>query len=102
MKKLKLDLKNVQEILTREQMKHIVGGAGSCAIYFYSSHASDPWYSTGPWSYTGAQSTHINTVTGSMKVIGISFVEVNNMLENTAGGTRRWCCDNCGSASWLE
>lgn len=29
MKKLKLNFKNTQQVLTREQLKHIVGGSGT-------------------------------------------------------------------------
>lgn len=49
MKKIKLDLIKVEEILTREQLKHVVGGSGS----FGQSCVDDMdcWTATGGRAY---------------------------------------------------
>ncbi|SFA48488.1 hypothetical protein SAMN04488511_107143 [Pedobacter suwonensis] len=49
MKKIKIDLIKVEEILTRDQLKYVVGGAGS----FGQSCTNDPdcWEKTGGQAY---------------------------------------------------
>lgn len=42
MKKLKLNLENVAEILTREQLKQVMGGEGSARVC-YCGGGTDPW-----------------------------------------------------------
>lgn len=47
MKKLKLNFKNTLQVLTREQLKHIVGGSGSGGSgegrTCYCGGGTDPW-----------------------------------------------------------
>ncbi|GGC36270.1 hypothetical protein GCM10011386_30530 [Parapedobacter defluvii] len=99
MKKLKLDFKNVGEILTREQLKQIVGG-GTCAVYLPSG-----WTATGElnWDASGSgQSSDMGDGNiGSTWILrGISRTDADNLMANTAGDGRQWCCDSCASASW--
>lgn len=53
MKKLKLSLGNVEQILTREQLKHIVGGSGSGSENCYSTSDCTAFYGMDSYCYGG-------------------------------------------------
>lgn len=59
-------------LLSKGQMKTVAGAAGTCA-----------------WMHSSGFIMH-----------SISLEEVKD-LRNTYGGGR-WCCDSCGTASWLQ
>ncbi len=67
----KISLKNVQNELTRSEMKSISGGSGNGTCC-----ARAPGYET--WC-------------------GMSYAAARAYTSN--GG--QWCCDSCGSASWV-
>lgn len=78
MKKLKLSLQNIEgaEILTREQLKKVVGGlmaSGTC-------QCENP----GSWENP---------------IVGLSLKEAKDCSSGSGG---HWCCDSCCDASWAD
>lgn len=80
MKKLKLNLKDVGEILTREQLKQVFGGSGG------GSGGSG----TCGWSGTGS----------SGAFCGIDRATAISNASKYPGSN--WCCDSCSSSSYCS
>jgi hypothetical protein len=77
-------MKNLKKLSRNELSK--VNGGGTCAAFTPATtlYNSD----TGEFE-----------VTGSTTLVGMSMADARAWA-NTPGG--RWCCDSCGSASWLS
>ncbi len=81
MKKSILSLEGV-ELLSKNEQKSISGGraaAGTCAAVYYL--------------------TDSNGRVHKMLAINASASEAQGWASNGSNG--HWCCDSCGSASWL-
>lgn len=99
MKKLKLSFQNMEgvEVLTREQLKKVMGGSG-CAFTWTDT------YQTGSISIPSSDS--IDMVTNSdgshtYTVYGTSMSTASGGASNGGSGAH-WCCDSCSSASWYH
>ena len=81
MKKLNLQQLDGVEVLTRSQLKQILGGDGSsggtCAYYYPNGSASG----------------------GPVVTYNVSSQDAQDYA-NAWGAGAHWCCDNCSSASW--
>lgn len=118
MKKLKLGVKDVQDILTRDEMKLILGGNGSddgsedddwgsmdepgsndgtgdCAFYMPPN-----WQATSPGHSLDFNSSGASTVDSTTMEMTIRGVNRESAELNSAIPGGKWCCDSCGDASW--
>lgn len=82
----KLSLKNAENLLTRKEMKLINGGyyttgSGGCCARAWHDYAPPL---QGQYSSVAC---------------GLSMSEAQSYASGSGGGN--WCCDSCGSASWL-
>ena len=96
MKKLKLSFRDLDntEVLTREQLKKIVGGSGSSGCNNNNSNGSHS-NSGGTCAY---YLPHGSASGGSIVNYNVSLGEACTMINGVSGA--RYCCDGCGSASW--
>ena len=85
----------LERFLSREELKAVVGGTGSCGIYLPPG-----WTSTGSWSFTTSDGSHSDVIGDALVVRGISMDEVSNIIRNVDGSGVRFCCDSCASVSW--
>lgn len=109
MQKLKLNLKarGADEILSREELKKIVGGDGSvtrgtCAAYIPSA-GGDLTFDFSPGALTGSVNLNagemaVNKEKGFTIYRGISKESALALTQGISGA--KWCCDNCDQASW--
>jgi hypothetical protein len=99
MKKLKLKALELgaTEVLTREQLKKVLGGDGTCAATWNSSSQ------TGNISVSGS-SLHVKTNPDGSKTYTLYGADKNTASGAAANGGSgaHWCCDSCGSASWYN
>ena len=84
MKKLKLDLQSLNaEVLTRSQLKQILGGDGS------SGGSGSP--------FPGGCCVHTSSWNGYQ--CSLNYNAAQTLFDNGNGGWDNWCCDSCAS-SW--
>lgn len=88
-----LELKS-RNLLLKTEMQNVKGGGtfivgdrtGTCAVYSPNGH------------YNGT--VHAGEILNSGNVLkSLSKEDALNAIQGVAGA--RWCCDSCGSASWL-
>lgn len=106
MKKLKLNLsaQRVGEILSREELKGIAGGVGSgtaygkgtCGAYVPKSANNGSGALAGSGSTFKADEFQVTEVANIYR--GVSKEFAADITRGVTGA--KWCCDNCGSASW--
>ncbi|WP_133176967.1 hypothetical protein [Terrimonas sp.] len=101
MKKLKLRALELgaEQILSREQMKRVIGGeVGSCAVYLPNGATSGSVWSNIPtdpdYNY---KSMTINN--GVWTVYGVTKDTASGQAASMGGS---WCCTSCSSASWYH
>lgn len=106
----KLHLRSVSESLSDKEMKLVVGGAvyvgygsgGTCGAYIPIAGAAQ--YSIPNPSFgnlSSAVSFNAESVSGTTTSTvwrGVSQSIAQQMTQGISGA--KWCCDNCGSASW--
>ncbi|MCZ4224331.1 hypothetical protein [Pedobacter rhodius] len=104
MKKLNLNSAGFSkgEILTRAQLKQILGGnvaspGGTCQVLLPNTSSGGSNFGGMDW---GGSSGHpygsaSHSANGTV-IAGISYADAQQAVSN--GG--HWCCDSCGSASW--
>lgn len=103
MQKLKLNLKarGADEILSREELKKIVGGtvdygSGTCGAYVPLSANNGAGNLAGSGaSFKGAE---YSVTPEACTYRGMSKQFVLDITRGVSGA--KWCCDNCDKASW--
>ncbi|QNR83927.1 hypothetical protein H9N25_18660 [Pedobacter riviphilus] len=99
MKKLTLkpNAFNKGEVLTREQLKRVMGG-GTCQVFLPNTPSGGTNWGGTSWGgpngtpYSGS----IVHGTNGTVISGVSSADAQRAVSN--GG--HWCCDSCGSAPW--
>ena len=89
MKKLNLQLGSIKEMLTKEQMKKVVGGYdGNCAV---SIPLGTPQcgFSADKWC----------VFSDHQVITGLSSADVSCLTNGVSGA--HYCCTDCSTASWL-
>jgi len=82
MKKLKLNFQDLNaEVLTRSQLKQILGGQASSG------------------DFPGGCCVHTSSWNGYQ--CQLSYGGANTLFDNGNGGWDNWCCDSC-SESWYS
>ncbi|MEG2370177.1 MAG: hypothetical protein RSB23_03330 [Alistipes sp.] len=84
-----------RNILSKEQMQNVKGGA-SCAAYVpieYRSQALHNFAKVGGYAELARGNEESMILEGTSKDTALSTIA------GIPGA--RWCCDSCGSASWL-
>lgn len=105
MKKLsKLKLREFHEMSDFE-MKNVVGGyyvaRGTCSVYIPRTIGNAPSlgnYDSQTTTYSSG-GLYVNSEAGFTIHRGVSYDSVMGMISGVSGA--KWCCDNCGNASWL-
>lgn len=85
-------IKNLGIILSRSELKHLVGGTGTCSAYF----PSGTQYNIDA-SFT-AEYTHHNTT--GVTFYGVSYNEAKALSQDVEGA--HWCCTSCNNATWYN
>lgn len=77
MKTIKMSLTNIEGKLSRNEMKSVLGGQQQCAA--------------------------VCRMPDGGVFTGLSMSEAQNLYNqcSSLGYSGNWCCDSCGSASWL-
>jgi hypothetical protein len=89
----KLKLK-AEKLLSHEELVGFRGGSGTCAVYNSNGLSSTSSFNA-QWGFEGSYGSGGLMVT---KAVGVSYSEAMSLV--ASGGN--WCCDSCGSASWLS
>lgn len=84
-----------RNILTKMQMQDVKGG-GTCALYVPAEYKDQALH-----NYAAANGD-CEVARGDDKSMIIEGTSKDTALATIAGiPGARWCCDSCGSASWL-
>lgn len=101
MKKLKLKALELgaMEILSREQLKRVMGG-GNCAVTFTLPNGGTS--GTAQFDHCDYFVLHKNSNgTQTYTCYGTSMNTASGAAENIGSGAH-WCCDSCNNASWYN
>ncbi|WP_412466479.1 hypothetical protein [Pedobacter sp. KLB.chiD] len=93
---LKSNAFNKGEVLTREQLKKVMG-AGTCQVFLPNTPSGGTNLGGMNWGGSnGAPYSSMVHGTSGTVISGVSSADAQRAVSN--GG--RWCCDSCGSAPW--
>lgn len=103
MKKLALKTNSFDlgEVLTRAQLKKIMGGTppgGTCQVRIPNTPTGGTSFGAGP-GWGGSNGRPYGSISHSSNGTVISGVSKADALQAVSNGGQ-WCCDNCGSATW--
>lgn len=100
MKKLKLKAFELgaTEVLTREQLKKVLGGDGTCAVTWIDTHMTGSY---GAWSGSAMTVTTNSDGSRTYTLYGTEKATASG-ISGVGGSGSHWCCDSCGSASWYN
>jgi hypothetical protein len=93
MKKLQFKLEG-KEMLSKEQMKKISGGSGTCAAFVPGSATSvdfSCYPSSAPVCYQSG---------GGSIIFNITEDQASCLSHSVYPSGGHWCCTSCSSASW--